>query len=460
MKYIALSIGILGILPLALFLRSNPAARNQFWILLGIIPFITKVVPLFDVALITWHEFWVGHVPALQISAIDLVAVAIYFTVSHQKNTIRYHFPFLLYLLALSLSVFQADMPLGAIFSVWQFMRVYFLTAVIAKACTDETVPLQLLKGLAIGVAIQFFVVLYQKLGLRMIQPTGTFVHQNTLGLILHLAVFPHFALLLAGQRQLLNILTPIFGLMLTTLIASRATFGVAGLGFAVTYILSSIRQWTNWKALTGAGGLFVAVLLLPVAYMSFATRFDAAPLIEDVYDERAAFNRAALAMLDAHPFGVGANHYSYVGKNYGYSVRAGVADIEGSLNNIVHNAYYLNAAEAGYLGFFAFTLLILFPIWIALRYSWAARRDPRGDLLLGLGVAMAMVAAHSLLEYIVVIKEVQYVLAIVVGMTFGLAHQVKVSRAATWRTRRTTRLMLATNSPLRRPARPGRLGM
>lgn len=434
MKYIALSIGILGILPLALFLRSNPWARNHFWVLLGVIPFITKVVPLFDVTLITWHEFWVGHVPGLQVSAIDLIAVAIYFTVSHRKNTIRYHFPFLLYLVALSLSVFQADMPLGAIFSVWQFLRIYFLTAVIAKACTDETVPLQLLKGLAIGVAIQFVVVLYQKFGLKMIQPTGTFVHQNTLGLILHLAVFPYFALLLAGQRQLLNILTPMFGLVLTTLIASRAAFGVSGLGFAVTYLLSSLRQWTKGKALTGAAGLLTVVLCLPVAYMSFATRFEAAPLIEDVYDERAAFNRAALAMLDAHAFGVGANHYSYVGKNYGYSVRAGVVPLEGSLNNIVHNAYYLNAAEAGYLGFFAFTLLILFPIWIALRYSWLARRDLRGDLLLGLGSAMAMVATHSLLEYIVVIKEVQYVLAITVGMTFGLAHQVKVSRAATQR--------------------------
>ena len=135
--------------------------------------------------------------------------------------------------------------------------------------------------------------------------------------------------------------------------------------------------------------------------------------------------------MLAANPLGVGVNHYSYVGKNYGYSVRAGVAPIEGSLNNIVHNAYYLNAAEAGYLGFVAFTLLVLYPIWIAFRYSWKARGNLKGDLLLGLGMALTTVCTHSLLEYILVIKEVQYVLAIVVGMTFGLAHQVKMTRAA-----------------------------
>lgn len=432
MKYIALCIGIIGTIPLALFLRGNPSGRNQFWVLLGIIPFITRVVPLFDIALITWHEFWVGYVPGLQVSAIDLVAIAIYFTVNHQRNSIRYHFPFLLYLAAISLSLFQADMPLASIFYVWQFLRMYFLTIVIAKACTDETVPPQLLKGLAIGVAIQVFVVIYQKFGLKMVQPTGTFMHQNTLGLIMHLVVLPHFALLIAGRRQIWHAVTPFAGLLVTTLIASRAAFGFAGLGFVATYVLSSVRQWTSRKALVGVAGVLIVAMLLPVAYASFVQRFDAAPLMEHEYDERAAFNRAALSMLAANPFGVGVNHYPYVGKNYGYSVRAGVAPTEGSLNNIVHNAYYLNAAEAGYLGFVAFAVLIFYPIWIALRYSREARRDPRGDLLLGLGIAMATVATHSLLEYIIVIQEVQYVLAIIVGMTFGLAHQVKAARMAT----------------------------
>jgi hypothetical protein len=150
---------------------------------------------------------------------------------------------------------------------------------------------------------------------------------------------------------------------------------------------------------------------------------------MEHEYDERAAFNRTALSMLMDKPLGVGANHYPYVGKNYGYSIRAGVAPTEGSLNNVVHNAYYLNAAENGYLGFVAFSLLIAFPIWIAFRYSLMASGDPRGDLLLGLGTAMSTVAAHSLLEYVVAVQDAQYVLAITVGMTFGVAHQVKTSK-------------------------------
>ncbi|AHB49940.1 hypothetical protein W911_04470 [Hyphomicrobium nitrativorans NL23] len=430
MKYVALFIGLVGIVPLTLFLRGNPAARNHFWLLLGVIPFIIKVVPLFDLALITWHDFWFGFVPGLQVSAIDLIAIALYFTVRHQTNSIRYHFPFLLYLTAISLSVFQADEPLAAVFYLWQCLRIYFFTIVIAKACTDEAVPMQLLKGLAIGIAIQFFVVIYQKFGLKLIQPTGTFIHQNTLGLIMHLVVMPHFALLLRGQRQILSALTPMWGLTVAALIASRAALGFAVMGVLATYFLSSLRRWSTRKALVGLGGVLIAAVLVPVAISSLEKRFDAAPLMEDEYDERAAFNRTALSMLAAKPFGVGANHYAYAGKKYGYSIRAGVVPFEGNLNNIVHNAYYLNAAEAGYLGLVAFTILMLYPIWIALRYSWMARGDPRGDLLLGLGMGLATVAAHSLLEYVVVVQEVQYVLAMVVGMIFGVAHQIRISRS------------------------------
>jgi hypothetical protein len=450
MKYISLCIGVVGIIPLALFLRSNPSAQSKFWILVGIIPFITRVVPFFDVALITWHEFWWGHVSALQVSAIDLIAVALYFTVKHKTNSIRYHFPFLLYLTAISLSVFQADMPLGSVFYVWQFMRTYLLTVVVAKACTDETVPLQLLKGLAIGLAIQIVAVLYQKFGLKLVQPTGTFFHQNTLGLITHLVVFPHFALLLAGQRQLQNVATPLIGLIITALIASRAALGFSVLGFGMTYVLSSVLKGTTWKAMVGAAGLLLAAVVGPVAYSSLEQRFDAAPLTEHEYDERAAFNRTALSILEAKPFGIGANHYSYVGKNYGYSVRAGVAPNEGSLNNIVHNAYYLNAAEAGYLGFAAFIILMLYPVWIAFKYGWIARGSPRGDLLLGIGVAMTTVSTHSLFEYILVIKEVQYVLAIVVGMTFGLAHQVRAGHATVGAVRRVRTLEHTAGRALR----------
>jgi hypothetical protein len=432
MKYLVLAIGIIGILPLSFVLRAYPWIRNKFWILLGTLPFLSLPLPFLDIAIISWDQIWFSYVPGLQISAIDLIAIAIYISLKNSSNSIRYHFPFLLYLLAISLSVLQAEEPLAAIFYVWQFVRIYFFTVVIARSCTEKTVPLQLLKGLAIGGALQFVAVLYQKFGLHIHEPSGTFVHRNTLGLIMHLVVFPHFSLFLAGQRQLQFTLTPLFGLAVASLIASRAAIGFAAFGFAATYLLSFVRRQNLWKLSIGLGGVLMVLAFAPIAQSSLEKRFYENPLLDDQYDERAAFNRTALAMLEENPLGIGANHYSYIGRTRGYSVRSGVADNEGSLRNTVHNAYLLAAAEAGYLGLVAFILLTLYPMFTAFRYARLAdSKDPRGDLLLGLGVAMMTAYVHSLFEYIIVIKEVQYVLAIVFGMTFGIAHQIRMEHLA-----------------------------
>lgn len=424
MKYLALCVGVLALWPIYVVFRSYPSMRKYVWVALGVLPFLSIVLPFLDVALISWGDFWTGYVPGLQVTAIDIIAVFLFFSVRKNPTFKSLHVLFGLNLAALTLSMLQADEPLATGFAVWQFVRVYFLAVLVAKACTDDVVAYQLLKGLSLGLAIQFIAVIWQKFGQGMVQPTGTFVHQNTLGLITHLVVFPNFALLLAGQRQIQSGASVAMGLVIAALIASRGALGFTGFGFSATYLLSFVRKWSKRKALLGLAGVFAVAGLVPIAMSSLATRFDAVPLLDEEYDERAAFNRTAIAILEANPLGIGANHYSYVGKNYGYSVRSGVAPIEGSLNNIVHNAYLLAAAETGYFGCFSFTLLMIFPIAVAFRYAWGVRGNPSGDLLLGLGVAMTTVCFHSLFEYIVVIKEVQYVMAIVVGMTFGLAKQ------------------------------------
>lgn len=429
MKYAAMAIGFLGVIPLSMLLRSNAYLRDRFWILFGLFPFVLPALPQLDFEIYTWDHAWVGHTSGMLISAIDLIAIAAYIALRHQKNSIRYHLPFIIYLSAISLSVFQAEQPTAAVFYVWQFIRIYFFVIVISKACTEETVPDQFMKGLALGLVIQIIFVVYQKLVVGALQPTGTFNHQNTLGLVNHLVVFPHFALLLAGRRQLQYLATPLIGFLVASIIASRAALGFCVMGFVACYLLSLVHRPSRWKAFLGVISVVVAAALAPIALSALEDRFAVARPMESQYDERAAFNRAARAMLEDHPFGIGANHYSYIGKNYGYSVRAGVAPVEGSLNNIVHNAYLLNAAESGYFGLFAFILLLLHPMYVAFRYSWVATGDPRAAHLLGLGTAMLIVYAHSLYEYILVIQESQYAFAVIVGLTYGLAHQIKQAR-------------------------------
>lgn len=432
MKLIALAIGIIGVFPLALLLRSNPYLRDKVWLLLGILPFMLVVTPFMSIAIVTWDQVWFSYVPGFQITVIDLIAVALFFSVKGKRVSIHYQIPFILYLVAISVSVFQAEKPPAAIFYVWQFIRMYFFAIVVAKGCTEQNTSVQLMRGLAIGICIQAVTVFWQKFGLHIVEPSGTFVHRNTLGLIIHMVIFPHFALYLAGQRQIQYVLTPLMGLAIAALIASRAALGFSIFGFATTYLLSLARRPSSWKVFMGISGIAVAAIIAPIAHTSLERRFDLSPLMDDEYDERAAFNRTALSMLSVNPFGVGVNHYSYIGKNHGYSVSNGVAPNEGSLNNTVHNAYLLAGAEAGYFGMISFIILTLYPLFIALKYALISnRKDLRGDLLLGLAVAMMTAYIHSFFEYIIVIKEVQYVLMITFGMTFGVAHQIKIERTA-----------------------------
>ena len=139
---------------------------------------------------------------------------------------------------------------------------------------------------------------------------------------------------------------------------------------------------------------------IVPFAYWSFESRFSS-ELPEGGYDERAAFQNAAKMMLSEHPLGVGANNYVVVANVGGYDARAHVADTYGSLSTNVHNAYLLVAAETGYFGLLAFVILLLRPLIVAFRCGWRSRKDPRGDLLLGLGAALLTVYIHCFFEWI-----------------------------------------------------------
>jgi O-antigen ligase len=128
---------------------------------------------------------------------------------------------------------------------------------------------------------------------------------------------------------------------------------------------------------------------------------------------------------------GVGANHYVAVAKHQGYSERAGVIPAEVSRNAIVHNAYLLATAETGYLGIAAFLLLLTQPLFVALVCGWRNTANTKGDLLLGLCAALAVVYLHSFVEWILLSAQIQYLFAITVGMIAGLAQQLGYWRHA-----------------------------
>jgi O-antigen ligase len=422
-KWLGLAMVLAATAPLSLWLRGNPAEAPKAWMLLGLLPFVMTFSHT-TMAFISWSE-WPGYVRGAEFSILDGLALALYFSLPGGSRPLPFRLAMASYFLATLLSAMQAQVPMAAFFYSWQLARMFLVYAVVAKAsAVDPRVTSALLTGMAGGLILQALFCIFQRFE-GVLQAGGTFGHQNLLGLISHFIVFPFFALLLAGQRGWLPIAVGIAGVIVQLLTTSRATVGLAGFGYLAIFLLSAWRQWTPRKARILLISVALAAALVPIGLSSFGQRFESEPPKETDYDERAAFERAAALMLADHPFGVGPNNYVVVANVGGYNDAAGVLTMASSEGANVHNVYRLVAAESGYTGLITFLLLLFQPLVVAFRCGWRNRGDRRGDLLLGLGVALLVVYVHSFFEWIFVASVVPYVFATVVGLVAGLASQL-----------------------------------
>lgn len=430
MKFAALFIAISGIVPIALLLRSNPRFVRVFWTAFGLLPFLSNAMPAFDIGLITWAGEWIGFVYGLELTQIDILAVAALLSLTGRSVPTWCKLPLLAYVLAVALSILQADEPMAATFGAWQTARMFFVMIVVTRACMEPEKAIYILQGMALGMAAHFLAVLHQRLALNLPQAHGLFIHQNTLGMTAHMVLYPSLALLLHGYPATRSlVLTVIATIVVVVFTASRATVGFAALGIGITYLVLALAGMTQRKVAFAVMGALALAVVAPLALASFEKRFTSTPLNEEQYDERAAFNRAAAFILADHPAGVGSNHYVHVARYQGYSERAGVVRTEGNRNNIVHSAYRLAAAETGYLGLVTFCFALLVPILCAFRTGWRERANAEGTLLLGLGIALLVVCLHSFYEWIFFIKEVQYLVFYTMGMIFGLSLHMNARR-------------------------------
>jgi O-antigen ligase len=405
-------------MPVSQWLRRNPGQTSNAWILFGLLPFAFNQ----QITIMDWAG-WPGYAKGFQITALDLLALATFAVLPRALYSAPFRFVMGLYFLAVTFSVFNAQVPMAAAFYVWQLARVYFVYVVVARASRDDRVASAILTGMVLGLCYQAALTIWQRFGLGILQAGGSFGDQNLLGLASEFAIFPPFAMLLAGRRGWQVIAAPLAGLIIAVLTTSRGAIGFAAIGLALVFAMSVMRGWSPRKVSVLITGIVLAGLVAPIAIYSFEKRFEAAPITEQ--DERIVFENAASLIVSDHPFGVGANNYVVAGNSQGYFQRAGVPWGGDQRISIVHNAYWLAAAETGYLGAFAFILLLLVPLGKAFQVSWQNRKDPRGDFLVGLGVSLLIVTAHNMYEWIFYIYSVQYMLAVTIGLVAGVSWQL-----------------------------------
>src|SRR5258707_577087 len=199
----------MGMLPLIHILRRKPLEQAWVWMLLGFFPFLLSAVSNLNLSAISW-PIWPGHVKGLQITALDLYAIAIYVALPRRPEKVPFRLAMGLYFFSVVVSIFVAQVPVAAVFYAWQLARMYLDYACIIKSGANERIVWWIMKGLAGGLFLETCMALWERFGQGVIQASGSLGHQNLLGLMSHLIVLPFFALLLAGPRGWFTTMTPL----------------------------------------------------------------------------------------------------------------------------------------------------------------------------------------------------------------------------------------------------------
>ena len=425
MKWLALTIGLLLIVPLTAWLRGNPRHSLKVWMLLGFLPFVTNYFH-FYMAAYSAPE-WGGYVKGAEISIIDLIALSLYLSLPRTRWSLPFRYLMAGYFIAALISAAQALAPIQSLFYPWQLARMFLIYATVARGCVDYKVTRAIMTGMAAAIFFETFFVIWQRFGLSLVQTPGTLGHQNLLGFMSHFVTLPFFALLLSKARGKLPAFAVFSGTILGISTASRATIAVLAVGFAAIFSISAMGKWTSRKATVLLVGMLALAVLAPAAFVALEHRFEVVPLgnqdSEDSYDERGAYKEVASAMLDDHPFGIGANHFTVIGNVGGYFERSKLGAYTLARSGNVHNITTWFPTETGYPGLTAFTSGA--PLFVALRCGWRNLGDERGDLLIGLGVALLAVYVHSWAEWSMATFSAEYLLAITMGLIAANARQL-----------------------------------
>ena len=409
--------------PLSVRLRRRPGERLKLLVLAGFLPFVIHYSHLY-MAVNSWD--WVGYVKGLEVTLLDLVALAVYLSLPKPHGRLPFRISMILYFLATVLSAAKAEFPVTALFYSWQLARMFLLYATIYRGIrADLRVASALLKGMAAGIILEAGVTIWQRFALGVLQTPGTFTAQNGLGMVTHFALYPFFALLLRGRGGWLALAVVMSGLTVQVLTTSRGTVMLGGLGLATVFLLSASRRWTSRKGLVLLAGIAAVGVFAPLAVSSFDQRFHDEQFSFQEDHERLAYKKAAEMMLSDHPMGVGANNFTFIANVEGYFSRAGEAGYASGLAGNVHNVYWLVASETGYLGLVTFVILFLQPLKVAFACGLRHVGDDKGDLLVGLGASLLMLYLQLFEEWGFMNFDLQYMFAIDVGLIAGLAGEL-----------------------------------
>ena len=425
MRFVGLVILFLSVPILVSLLRQMPHRRDWALTGIGFVLLLGGGQIASEVALYSW-PLWNGIAKGAAMSLVDALAVALIATRRPRREWLPFWPVLLIYFTMLVLSMFQSSVPMASFFACWQFARVLLLFSAIGGETDRPGAVSGLLRGFALGLVVQAVVVVDQKLQ-GVVQATGLLVHQNTLGMLVELAVVPLIGSVMAGARGKLLFLGILAGLVVIAGGGSRGAMGLAAGGMVVLMLLSLIAETNPAKLRIVGLGAMALLIVVPFGLLTLKDRFGTHSVITQE-QERDAFEVAARSMASDHPFGVGANMYVPTANTGGYSQRAGVAWNTGNRSAPVHNVYLLARAETGWHGEYAFIAMLVWPALAGLRLGMSRRRLGGRDMVLASAVALGVNALHNNFEFAGLTSSV----LLMIGANLGIvAAGVRASRRA-----------------------------
>lgn len=444
MKWIALLALLAAIPAMIAWLQSSPRQAPLLTGLLGLLIFLYAP---YNLAVAPYAlPMWVGYVKGLEITAMDAVALAIIVGNRQRSYRIPFQWQMTIYLVAVLFAVTQSAVPIVSSFYLWQLLRMYIVFRAVALVVQDERHFHALLAGLILGVGFQGVLAGWARIR-GMAQSGGSMGHQNLLGMLTNMVLMPSIAMALAGIRVRWATLAVGASALALVATASRASIGIGVMGVGLVLLLTLMRRPSARK--WGMTALVVVTMAIasPLAMKSFASRFQGSTVSFSIETEdvRLRMEDAAGMMIADNPLGVGPNYFAVAANTAGYWASAGVPFTRGNMAAHVHNSYLLVRAETGMFGLIAICLLlasaITYPLYVAFRH----RSDVRGDVLIGLSVSFITFAVHNQFEWGVVTDNVQYTLAIMLGLIAGLSRNVLLTASRSKAEERQARRNLRT---------------
>lgn len=434
MKWLLLAFWIACTPIVAAHLKRTPAHLRWAAFAMGFIPIMMGLLHLY-IAPISRPQ-WAGPIKGVELAMIDFLAIAIIMATPKAKAPLSVVWPWALYFVVIVFSAAQATLPQPVFYYAWQVARAGLVFYAAFRLASYPRTIEAMLWGLFAAIGYQMFAALLQASS-GVLQAGGSVGTQNMLGMMSNFGLCASLALLLRGKQGWWPIIGFMGAVVVAVLTASRATLGFAAIGLGLLLFLSCIRQFTSRKGGFLALVVLIAAAVTPLAMQAIDKRKAGNSTASSNY-ERQAFKRAAWMIIEDHPLGVGANQYAMIANVGGYSARAGVAWQVGSRATNVHQSYLLVMAETSVFGLLAMLLLLILPVLTAVRGAFRHRRDPRGELLLGLGVAMVTFSLHCLYEWLFVTSNMQYMLALFAGSAIGLTRLLDRERVERNRAART----------------------